>query len=136
MKLRSGGAVLLFAFAVGCASEGAAPRPRGPSSIMVDNQSQYILEELRTHSTTQYIDAANVLETPMAINGTHLVHAERSVYVTVIRERNRGGPMLAFTTSRPLELTAQLGYRLLVFDDSFRLQDDEYVAPEQMKTEE
>lgn len=111
-----------------CGADGPAIR-RGPASLFVENQSQYALVELRTHTSTVYADAPNRLEAPLPIDGEVLWWETGTLHVTAMRERNRGGRIIALTTSRPISLVGERGYRLLVFDDSFRLVDDRFVPP-------
>ena len=119
-------ALLLLSLAA-CSAE-RAPQP-GPGSLTIDNQSQYVLDEVRRHETPAYTDAPNMLSAPLAINSTVAFSAEGSWYVTVIREKNRGGEKLAFSTLNPVQMLARTGKRLLVFDDSFRVITDEYISP-------
>jgi hypothetical protein len=112
-----------------CGADGPGPQLRGPASLFVENQSQYTLVELRTHTSTVYADAPNRLDAPLPIDGEVLWWETGTLHVTAMRERNRGGRLIALTTSRPITLTGERGYRLLVFDDSFRLTDDRFVPP-------
>lgn len=123
--------LVAVAILAACGDDGGPPIPSDPrpASVIVENQSQYELQELRIHSepVSGYMKTQNRLESPMAIEGAFLFHERGDWYVTVFRERNRGGPMLALTTGEPISLTNASGYKLLVFDDSFRLAPSEYV---------
>jgi hypothetical protein len=118
---------LLAALGGGCGDVGPPPPGPGPASLRVENQSQFILQELRIHTGASYADAPNLLDQGMPIGASMLRHGSGSFFVTVFRERFLGGPVLALTTGTPIELFDGQGYQLLVFDESFRLNDAPYV---------
>ena len=119
------GATLLLAF-VAC-SDDMSTRPSDlPASVVVHNRSQYILHELRFHRSLPYLTARNVLEADLGIEGIYLFHGRGDWYVTVYREKYKDGPILAFTMAEPMRLSAGMGYRLDVFDESFRMEPDQY----------
>ena len=109
----------------GCAAD--EPQAIGPSSVIIDNQSQYVLDEVRHHVDRDYSAAPNITQDGLLEGGTVLFHASGERFVTVFRVRNRGGPTIALTTDIPLSLGGLTGHRLMVFDDSFRLEDEMYV---------
>lgn len=119
--------VALSSAAAACGGEPPIPPPEGPASLWIKNDSQFLLQELRIHDTPDYLRAANMLDVPMPIGLELLRHGSGTIYVTVVRERFAGGPPVGLTTEEPLELFDGTGYRLIVFDESFRLNDAEYV---------
>jgi len=114
---------LLILAAAACGAD-AGPRPGEPASLVVHNRSQYALMELRLHPSPDYLKAENRLGgQPLAVEATHTVFGSGGWYLTVFREKNRGGKLLAFTTATPVVLFDDKGYKLEVFDESFRLGD-------------
>ena len=109
-----------------CDSDGQAP-PRGPASVTIVNQSQYELRELRVHEAASYNDAKNMLDSMMGVGESVVLHRSGEFFVTVFREKNRGGEVLAFTTGRPLNCADGTGYKLNVFDEAFRLENATWV---------
>ena len=92
-----------------------------PAILKIDNQSQYALQQVRLHEGEAYSDADNILAAPLPAGHGATVEDGGQYYVTVFREENRGGKMLAFTTARPINLGPGGQYKLIVFDESFRL---------------
>ncbi|MBI2378945.1 MAG: hypothetical protein HYV07_33430 [Deltaproteobacteria bacterium] len=127
-RARPTAAVLAALFAgAACGSDVGPPLPPegdGPASIVVDNESQYTLEELRFHRSEDYRASSNLLPTELAMGGEVVVHARGSWFVTVMREKNYRGPIRAFTTETSFAVADGVGYRLAVFDEQFRLQRD------------
>ncbi|MBI4817535.1 MAG: hypothetical protein HY791_14840 [Deltaproteobacteria bacterium] len=80
-----------------------------------------MIEEVRFHRTEGYRDAANVLSERLAVGDGFVVHARGSWYVTAFREKNYRGPIRAYTTRSPLRLSDGVGYGLAIFDEQFRL---------------
>ena len=121
-------ALIIVLLLAACADGGGGPLP-GPASVLVHNRTQYTLQELRIHEAESYADATNTLTGEMEIDEQLVIHRDGPYYVTVLREKNRGGEVLAFTTGRPLSVTRGRGYKLEVFDEMFRLLDHKYIAP-------
>lgn len=129
MRARQMTAPLVLALAA-CGGVDPGPPPRRePARMLVVNRSQYVLEELKIHPALSYAGAPNLLVAPLAIDGTFIHDGSGSWYVTVVREKYQGGPLLAFTTGYPVDLLDDSGYRLEVLDTSFRLKNDPSVAP-------
>jgi len=101
----------------------------GRGSVMIENQTQYLLTEIRIHEAASHLNAPNRLALPMEIGGELLFHGIGEYYVTVFREKHTLGPLIAFTTATPIDIAPGSGYRLLVFDQAFRLLDDELDPP-------
>lgn len=120
-------ATLALSLLAACGAEGP-PVSNDPASLIVENASQYVLNELRFHATSSYADAPNVLPAPLAIGAEQLRFGSGTVFVTVLREKFRGGEDLALTTMYPLELVNGEGYRLKVFDASFRLEASQLIV--------
>jgi hypothetical protein len=118
--------VVLALAAVRCGG-GPGPNPPGPASLTIQNDSQYVLAEVRAHEAPSYGDVANVLESPLEIGESILLHVSGQWRVTVFRERFSGGPLVALTTASVLELSDSTGYELIVFDESFRLSAAEWI---------
>ena len=119
--------LLVFGLAVCQAPRSSDPLATLDASVIVLNRSQYVIQELRFHQGLAYTTAPNVLPGPFDIEAAHLFHGRGAWYVTVFREKYRGGPTLAFTMSTPMELADGRGYRLDVFDESFRLESAGYI---------
>lgn len=111
---------------VACADEVSDPVIR-QGSLRIINQSQYQVQELRIHKIESYLGAANVLVMPMAVDEEHLFFDVGERYVTVFREKFRDGPLIAITTASPINLISGQGARLQIFDESFRVSDDEWI---------
>ncbi len=118
-------------------ADGTPPRPdlgifRGPASVVVINRSQFELQELRIHQGSNYLEHPNLLDAPLQINEELVFYEVDSWYLTVIRERYKNGPVLAYSLADPIELITQKGYTLEIFDESFRLSPvNRFVKPHQ-----
>ena len=124
-------AIVIGVHLVASCGERRDPGPvdvRQPASLVVENRSQFDLLELRIHESMEYVDAQDILQDALPIGGQYVFHGSGSRYVTVFRERNRGGPIIAVSTISPLNLSPETGYGLLVFDDSFRVEAREWIA--------
>lgn len=88
------------------------------------NDSQYLLRQVRFHSGPEYVDAIDDMFESVEIGADFSVRGTGSWYVTFIRERNPGGPEIAYTTARPIDLVANKTYALTIFDTSFRFAVD------------
>lgn len=119
-------AVIGLAGAVACGATDLPP-PTGLAYVVVENASQFVLEELRFHTGDTYLEAPNVLTAPLAVSSTTSYYLEGTLYVTVFRERARGLGLLALTTAQPLSLPGDRGLRVKVFDDAFRTVDEPFV---------
>lgn len=109
--------------ACGSNAPGIVP-PGKNASVVIENESQYALRELRLHPRPPFLESTSVLKEAMGIRSSIVFYGSGSWYVTVFREKYKDGPVLAFTTSRAVVLERGHGYRLLVFDDSFRMTDE------------
>ena len=115
--------------ALGACAADAPAMPAAPSSVVIENQSQYVLDEVRVHADEDYTQAPNLAkEGGLQVGDTVVFHASQPRYVTVFRVRNRGGPTIAITTDTPLPLEGGSGHRLLVFDDSFRVEESTFIS--------
>jgi len=108
----------------------------GPHSLVVWNQSDFDLYDLRTHdSRDNYTEKENMLTSPLqgrdgqtgALSTDGAVFSIEDFYpgtfVTVFRrkiETQQDGPKITLTTGEGLALRSS-GYTLVVFDQSFRL---------------
>jgi hypothetical protein len=120
---------LIFGTA-GCGD--SEPDPIGPiPSMLITNRSQYTLNELRIHAASNYLDTANMLPEPMAIEEQVMFYGVGPRWFTVLRERSELGKVLAFTTAEPVEMFRNTGYKLLIFDEAFRVEPDEYQRPDE-----
>ncbi len=120
---------LLALLGLTACAEGGPPTVTLAASVVIVNESQYTLEELRVHRTPDYRSADNVLTSGLGIDEDILFYGDGEWYLTVLRERYHLGPILAFTTAQPIDLERERGYRLTVFDESFRLEDDTWLDP-------
>lgn len=118
--------LLLLAAACGSADP---PPPSTPAMLVVENASQYVLEEVRLHFEPSYLAAPNLVEVPLAEGESLVEYRSGTIYLTVFRERFRGGDLLALTTESPIALQSQTGYRVRVFDQSFRVLPEAYIPP-------
>jgi len=125
---------LHLAFAIGfvsvmaCAEAAEEPAIQN-SSFRIVNQSQYQIRELRLHTTESYLDSPNLLSEPLEISEEYIFYGIGEWYVTVFREKYRDGPLIAISTANPVDLMSGQGIRLLVFDESFRTSEDEWLNP-------
>jgi hypothetical protein len=118
----------LLAAAAGC---GAAEAPLPvPASLELWNRSQFELLDVRVHASPSYLEAQSLLPAPLAIDARGLLYPGDRVYLTVFREQYARGPTRAFTTAGSLGLEPGRGYRLSVFDESFRLERTSWVDPD------
>lgn len=116
---------------LGCGAD-ANPPPVEAGAVRVTNGSQYDLQQLRIHRTLDYLSINNLLETEAAPDEDLVVfYGEGGWYFTVIRERYLGGPPIALTTQEPVVLERAKGYLLTVFDQSFRVEQRPWIAPEE-----
>ena len=99
------------------------------SSFRIVNQSQYQIRELRLHTNESYLDSRNVLVEPLEIDEEYIFYGVGEWYVTVFREKYRDGPLIAISTANPIDLMSGQGIKLLVFDESFRTAEDEWLNP-------
>jgi urease beta subunit len=130
----AGALALAFASAACSADQPPPPSPAGPAMVVVENASQYTLVELRFHPELSYASATNVLDRPLDVGDTHLEYLDASAFVTVFREKFAGGDLLALTTQTPVSLQGGTGYRVKVFDLSFRVLGETYVKPSTTST--
>lgn len=117
---------LLF---IGCAAAPPPPPPPPAGSVLIENQSQFDLLELRIHRGLDYAQTSNLLSSAMAVDDAVVFYGTGTFWITVFRETFRGGPIVALTTSAPVELEAERGYQLIVFDQSFRLSNRAWITP-------
>jgi hypothetical protein len=125
---------IIFALLFTACGDGRPPPPPGPvPSVLLENKSQYELVELRVHRDASYLEETNMIAElgAIAIDEQLLYYGEGSTYFTVFRERFAGGEMWALTSAQPFNLERGKGYRLSVFDLSFRLNQETYVKPEE-----
>lgn len=97
------------------------PPVPGPHLVVIENQSQFDLLELRIHDTPDYRDAPNLLSAPMPPGTETSTVMEGRAYFTVMRERARGARTIALTTLQPFDIQDASWFQLIVFDESFRL---------------
>ena len=119
-------AVIGLSGAVACGSSDIPP-PTGPAYVVVENASQFVLEELRFHTGDTYLESPNALTAPLSVSATTSYYLEGTLYVTVFRERARGLSLLALTTAQPISLPGDQGVRVKVFDDAFRSVSEPFV---------
>jgi hypothetical protein len=93
-------------------------------TLTVWNRSQFELLELRVHDGTDYDLVSSLLSTPLAIEAQADVPFTSLQRVTVFRRKVGVGDVIALTTSIGLPIFEE-GYKLIVFDDSFRLLEPE-----------
>lgn len=113
-------ALLTILLALGCGELGPLPPP-GPYRVVIENQSQFELMELRLHATPEYRDAPSLLEAPLAPGAETSTVTEGHLYFTAIRARARGARPIALTSLEPLWIRDAGWFELIVFDESFRL---------------
>lgn len=118
--------VIGLSSAVACGASDPPP-PTGPAYVVVENNSQFVLEELRFHTGDTYLESPNALTAPLAVSSTTSYYLEGTLYVTVFRERARGLSLLALTTAQPISLPGDQGVRVKVFDDAFRTVSEPFV---------
>lgn len=118
-----------LALLAACGASDPLPPPSGPAMVVIENESQYLLEELRFHGSSDYRSQPNALEGPLAVGATGVFYRSGTTFVTVFREKFRGGDLLALTTESPVALEGDRGYRVKVFDLSFRVLPETYVPP-------
>jgi hypothetical protein len=91
--------------------------------VEIKNQSQYNIVELRIHGESRYENAENILEAPLGVGEMIAPDAEEgSRFITFFREKYERGPILAFTTSRAINLQNGATYAVTIFDESFRVE--------------
>lgn len=124
----------LLLMMLGACADGGGPGPtgRGPASLLIENNSQYVLDEVRIHAEPAYGDTPSMIPGKMQVGDLLVRHGSGSWWVTVIRPRYEGGPPVALTTETALELFDDNGYRLIVFDQSFRLASSPYITRESL----
>jgi hypothetical protein len=109
-----------------CGAEGTHVQG-GPASLLIMNESQFDLLEVRKTTGANYQGAANLAGGTLPVNASFVSHGSGDWWVTVLRIRYEGGPIVALTTKEPLELEDGNGYELIVFDESFRLEPSDLV---------
>jgi hypothetical protein len=122
----------LLAFALGACGSEAVPA-KLIASVVFDNQSRFDLDELRIHRMADYSSAPNLLKTAMLDMSQVVFYGDGAYYVTVLREKYHLGPILAFTTATPMTMERDKGYRLVILQDSFRLEMAERENPRTTK---
>lgn len=125
-------AILGFAmFAASCAGDSPGPPDVGRIAAMViKNQSQYAMVDLRMHAEASYAAAPNVLPEAMDVGDELLYYGSGDRYFTFIREKYVMGPLLAFTTRDAVRMERNFGYEMVLFDESFRVETSTYVRPD------
>lgn len=122
------GAALLGACGGAAGGTGGTGDTGTPPSLIVRNESQFVLLELKTHPTSDHTGAVNLLDAlnagkPLPQTGqVEIVAFASGLYVTVVREQVLNGPKIAITTGVGVQLAGD-SQTLLVFDESFRLLD-------------
>jgi hypothetical protein len=114
-------AVATVALAAAAFTSSTSAAEEDGAAIVVENQSQYELRELRVHATASYLDAPNLLAAPLSIGASMELAGDGAFHLTFIREKYASGPELAFTTARPIDTAGARAVRVLVFDESFRV---------------
>ena len=94
------------------------------AEVRVWNRSQFPLLRIYLHYDAGFADAENLLEEPLELDAKVLVTINSGEYLTVVRHQVQDGPELAMTTAEPFNFTAE-HYTLMVFDESFRLVEEE-----------
>src|SRR5436305_1959565 len=123
------GALVLAACGSGAPiGKGAIP------SLTIENQSNFILQELRIHHDPDFMSVKNVFPGgPMKINASFVFYVEGDWYVTSIHPLVAGDKPIAYTTLAPISMGRGFGYELIVFDQSFRLKQlDKRTEPEDL----
>jgi hypothetical protein len=105
----------------GCGGAGP-PVTQLIASMVLENETQFDLRELRVHRTADYSQASNLLKTVMPVNASVVFYGDGPYYVTVLREKYHLGPIEAFTTATPVTMDRGAAYRLVILDDSFRVE--------------
>lgn len=117
--------LLALAGAAACASgddpQILTPSVRLPSSVVVVNQSEFDITELRFHRGPDYAAADNLLDVPLTATASVVVHTFGSWFVTAMHEKNRGGPIRAYTSETAFFIDGDLGYRLELYNQVFRM---------------
>jgi hypothetical protein len=116
------GVAALLALSIAACGDGQGPEPPPPDRLLVENASQYVVLELRLHTSESYLGAPSVLRDPLPIGGVVTTTLAEDVFVTVFREHYRLGPTIALTTAARLSPERAHGRRLLVLDELFRLE--------------
>lgn len=120
MKLHSRVVLLLLLFGAACGEFGPTPPP-GQHLVVIWNQSQFELLQLKVHARPDHRDAPSLLEAPMPTGTETSTVVGGALYFTAVRERARGARAIALTTAEPLEIAGASWFELIVFDESFRL---------------
>lgn len=116
--------------AIGCGDGGITPNLGPIPSTRIANKSQFLLNELRVHGATGYLQTMNLLPEPMQIDTEVMYYGAGESWFTVLRQKAERAEVLAFTTAEPVILVRNAGYRLTIFDDSFRIDEEDYVRPD------
>ncbi|MBI2061351.1 MAG: hypothetical protein HYT87_16555 [Nitrospirae bacterium] len=98
--------------------------PPPPPEMILSNESQFALDELRIHPSANYRESPNVLAEPFVIGQSMKRVWRDSMNVTIIRLKVEYGARVAMTTPSPIngqpEATA---HQLKIFDEAFRLSE-------------
>lgn len=101
----------------------AASAPhRSRIGISIENASQYEITDLRLHEDPAYSTADNMLAGPLGVGETINVESDGALFITFFREKYAHGPLLAFTTSRSIDIKIAPRYQVTIFDESFRVE--------------
>lgn len=120
---------LIFGTAA-CGADYAPPETGHVPSMLIQNGSQYALLELRIHGKEGYKDAINVLPEPLAVSGELVFYGLDDTWFTVMREKSEHGQVLAFTSAEPYHMYRNRAYKMVVYDEAFRVTDDTYLRPD------
>lgn len=98
-----------------------------PFEFQIANKSQYTLDYVYLHSPDRnYKETEPLIDNWLEIDDHISINLTEGDYlVTVIREKNDTGPLLAYTTEAPMYLYEPV--KLDYFDDYFRLGEIEVV---------
>jgi len=134
MRCLTAGILFLALITGACGSGGKAETTAGAADtgakvmpvITIENTSQFVLYEVRVHPDPDYLDSPNRLEQDMAVNGSLTVSEVGEWYITFIRDKIiKDGGRIAFTTAYPLKFEYNTNYRVTIFDESFRVREEE-----------
>jgi len=112
--------ILLANISVACAQGGLDLGLK--ARITLQNHSQFQLNDLRLHDGDP-VRYNRIPGIPLAVDAELEFELDRQRYLTVVREKTRGGPQIALSTEAPLPVYRGL-YSLEIFDDAFRLHDE------------
>ena len=101
-----------------------SPSPSLPALLRLVNESQFEIQKVHLHEELGRLNTLpSVITESLDPGGTYesREYAGKILFVTVVRVKYAGGPLIAATTAQPIEIDSDI--QVTYFDTEFRASD-------------